>query len=168
MHAKPRPRKLVWITLALGVATAGLALRWASPALSPPEATHVPVWFDVVFGVLGACGMAWAARRLWSGHRRDLRAVGFSLICWAALAAGVTVRQALFAQADYERGRLAFFVAGTLLLAALGVVLWWRSAEKDRTTENTEKYRDTLVTGNWKRGSADNDFGRERHGGRTD
>ena len=94
-----------------------------SPALSPSGVTHVPLWFDGLFGIGGAIGLAWAARRLWTHHRRDSRAAGFALLCWAALAAAVTARSALFAQADYERGRLPFFVIATLILLALGLVL---------------------------------------------
>jgi hypothetical protein len=122
-RAMLRPRKLVWITLALAAATLGVGLRWASPTLTPPGVTHVPLWFDVPFGIGGAIGLAWAARRLWTHHRRDSRAAGFALLCWAALMAAVTARSALFAQADYERGRLPFFVIGTLLLLAFAVTL---------------------------------------------
>ena len=130
-RAMLRPRKLVWITLALAVATLGVGLRWASPALTPSGVTHVPLWFDGLFGIGGAIGLAWAARRLWTHHRRDSRAAGFALLCWAALAAAVTVRSALFAQADYERGRLPFFVIATLILLVLGAAL--------RTTKRSAK-----------------------------
>ncbi len=122
-RAMLRPRKLVWITLALAVATLGVGLRWASPALSPSGVTHVPLWFDVLFGIGGAIGLAWAARRLWTRHRRDSRAAGFALLCWGALIGAVAARSALFAQADYERGRLPFFVIATLILLALGAVM---------------------------------------------
>jgi FtsH-binding integral membrane protein len=122
-RAMLRPRKLVWITLALAVATLGVGLRWASPALSPSGVTHVPLWFDVLFGIGGAIGLAWAARRLWTHHRRDSRAAGFALLCWGALFAAVTARSALFAQADYERGRLPFFAIATLILLVLGAVM---------------------------------------------
>jgi FtsH-binding integral membrane protein len=122
-RAMLRPRKLVWITLALAVATLGVGLRWASPALSPSGVSHVPLWFDVLFGIGGAIGLAWAARRLWTRQRRDSRAAGFALLCWGALAAAVAARSALFAQADYERGRLPFFVLAALILLALGLVL---------------------------------------------
>ena len=122
-RAMLRPRKLVWITLALAVATLGVGLRWASPTLSPSGVSHVPLWFDGLFGIGGAIGLAWAARRLWTHHRRDSRAAGFALLCWGALAAAVTARSALFAQADYERGRLPFFVIATLILLALGAVM---------------------------------------------
>lgn len=122
-RAMPRPRKLVWITLALAVATLGVGLRWASPALSPSGVTHVPLWFDVPFGIGGAIGLAWAARRLWTRHRRDSRAAGFALLCWAALMAAVAARSALFAQADYERGRLPFLALAMLSLLALGMAL---------------------------------------------
>ena len=119
-RAMLRPRKLVWITLALAVATLGVGLRWASPALTPPGVSHVPLWFDGPFGIGGAIGLAWAARRLWTHHRRDSRAAGFALLCWGALAAAVAARSALFAQADYERGRLPFFVIATLMLLGFG------------------------------------------------
>jgi hypothetical protein len=122
-RAMLRPRKLVWITLALAVATLGVGLRWASPALSPSGVTHVPLWFDVPFGIGGAIGLAWAARRLWTHHRRDSRAAGFALLCWGALIGAVTARSALFAQADYERGRLPFFVLAALILLVLGAVM---------------------------------------------
>jgi hypothetical protein len=85
--------------------------------------SHVPLWFDVLFGIGGAIGLAWAAWRLWMRHRRDSRAAGFALLCWGALAAAVAARSALFAQADYERGRLPFFVLAALILLALGLVL---------------------------------------------
>ena len=122
-RAMLRPRKLVWITLALAVATLGVGLRWASPALTPPGVTHVPLWFDLPFGIGGAIGLAWAARRLWTHHRRDSRAAGFALLCWGALFAAVTARSALFARADYERGRLPFLVIAALILLALGMAL---------------------------------------------
>ena len=132
-RAMLRPRKLVWITLALAVATLGVGLRWASPALTPSGVTHVPLWFDGLFGIGGAIGLAWAARRLWTHHRRDSRAAGFALLCWAALAAAVTARSALFAQADYERGRLPFFVIATLILLVLGAAL--RTAKRSAKVE---------------------------------
>ena len=127
-RAMLRPRKLVWITLALAVATLGVGLRWASAALTPPGVTHVPLWFEVPFGIGGAIGLAWAARRLWTRHRRDSRAAGFALLCWGALAAAVAARSALFAQADYERGRLPFLVIATLILLILALIV--RSAGK--------------------------------------
>ena len=132
-RAMLRPRKLVWITLALAVATLGVGLRWASPALTPSGVTHVPLWFDALFGIGGAIGLAWAARRLWTHYRRDSRAAGFALLCWAALAAAVTARSALFAQADYERGRLPFFVIATLILLVLGAAL--RTAKRSAKVE---------------------------------
>ena len=132
-RAMLRPRKLVWITLALAVATLGVGLRWASPALTPSGVSHVPLWFDGLFGIGGAIGLAWAARRLWTHHRRDSRAAGFALLCWAALAAAVTARSALFAQADYERGRLPFFVIATLILLVLGAAL--RTAKRSAKVE---------------------------------
>lgn len=116
--AARRPRRLVWITLALAGATLGLALRHLSPALTPAGVTHVPLWFDAAFGAGGAAGLLWAARRLWREYQRDSRAAGFILLCWAVLATGITVRAALYAQADYERGRLPFFAAATAALFA--------------------------------------------------
>ena len=112
-----RPRKLVWITIALAVAAFGAALRVLSPALSPSGVTHVPVVFDSVFGLAAGTGLLWAAGRLWRRHRRDLAAAGLALMSWAALAAAVTLRTALFAQADYERGRMPFFALATAVLA---------------------------------------------------
>ena len=133
-RAMLRPRKLVWITLALAVATLGVGLRWVSPALTPPDVSHVPLWFDVPFGIGGAIGLAWAARRLWMRHRRDSRAAGFALLCWAALAAALAARSALFAQADYERGRLPFLALAALILLALGAAL--------RTASNRNRTKD--------------------------
>ena len=132
-RAMLRPRRLVWITLALAVATLGVGLRWASPALTPSGVTHVPLWFDGLFGIGGAIGLAWAARRLWTHHRRDSRAAGFALLCWGALFAAVTARSALFARADYERGRLPFFVIATLILLVLGAAL--RTAKRSAKVE---------------------------------
>lgn len=125
-----RPRKLVWITLALAVATAGLAFRSLSPALSPQIVTHVPVWFDIMLGLGGGAGMAWIAARLWRQHRRDSWAAGLALRGWALLAAAVTLRSVLFAQADYERGRVAFFASVTVLLAVAALIMNWRAGNR--------------------------------------
>lgn len=135
---QPRPRKLVWIMLALAVMTLGLALRVSAPALTPAGVTHVPFWFDLPFGIGGAIGLAWAARRLWTHHRRDWRAAGFALLCTSALTAAVTLRAAAFAQADYERGRLPFFALATLILLALGSVLAFRRLDS-RPSESGAK-----------------------------
>lgn len=125
-----RPRRLVWITLALAAATAGLAFRSLSPALSPQGVTHVPVWFDLMLGLGGGAGLGWIAARLWRQHRRDSGAAGLACKGWALLAAAVTLRSALFAQADYERGRLAFFATVTVLLAAAAFIMNWRAGNK--------------------------------------
>lgn len=127
-----RPRRLVWLTLAMAAATVGLALRWASPALSPAGVTHVPVWFDIAFGVIGGAGLAWIAVRLWRRFRRDSAAAVFALSGWTLLAAGVALRSVLFAQADYERGRGAFAVVAGVL-AVCTALLWWRRQRASTT-----------------------------------
>lgn len=112
-----RPWWLLMLTLAGIGACSGLVLTApARVAQSDQSALGVA---DLVLGLAGALLLAMAGWRVLrrSGGRGEL------VKAWAVVVGAAVLRLTLFAQADYDRGRLPFFIVLAVVLAAAGLLV---------------------------------------------
>ncbi len=126
--------KLVYLTTALALYQSIYSLRTALYWQTFPSSVHSVMTISGILAVLWALLFIWLTMQLW--QRRE-NAAKYTLICGMGLVAYVVLRLAIFAQADYDRGRLPFlFLATALLTISSPVVVVWRS--KSQTTKTRE------------------------------
>jgi hypothetical protein len=107
-----RPWWLLMLTLAGIVACVGLAL--SAPARAGQSGQIALGVADLMLGLAGALLLAFVGWRVL--RRSDGR--GELVKVWAVVIGAAVLRLMLFAQADYDRGRLPFFMVLAVALAA--------------------------------------------------
>jgi uncharacterized membrane protein len=103
----------------------GVAIR---PGVPPAPLPVGLVIFDTFLGVGGFIIMGGAGVWLWRRCRRDLRALAGATSALAVVVLAAMLRLVLFAQADYDRGRLPAAAAAGLVVVLAACVLWWADA----------------------------------------
>lgn len=133
-HPLRRPYKLCLVTGSLTVVWLALPVHTLS---SPVAVSPILAVFDIFFGVSGFIIMGYTSFWLWRRGRGWLATAGTFGVVTALMGVAV-LRSALFAQADYERGRLPFAVGTWLMCLALTVVFWWGATrQRDDLSEET-------------------------------
>lgn len=119
------PLWLFLLVIVLIVVNAGNVLRvlQASAAASG----GLPGWIQGLIGTGWTLGFTWAAIAL---LRRRPRAAELALWLWIGYVSYSCLRLLIFAEADYDRGRLPFLLVlvGFILIASFGALVWMRRA----------------------------------------
>ncbi|RMG89888.1 MAG: hypothetical protein D6712_00885 [Chloroflexi bacterium] len=126
--------KLIYLTTSLALYQGIYGVRTGLYWQTFPPSVHSVMAISGVLAVLWALLFIWLTVQFW--QRRE-NAAKYTLICGIGFLVYVVLRLAIFAQADYDRGRLPFLFLGTALLMISGpVVVVWRN--KSQTTKTRE------------------------------
>lgn len=120
--AARRPYRLTVACAAAALVMLGVAVRPGVPTTPLPVGLVI---FDTFLGVGGFIIMGGAGVWLWRYRRRDLRALAVATSALTVVVLAAVARLVLFAQADYDRGRLPAVAAAGLVVVLAACVLWW-------------------------------------------
>lgn len=120
-----RPYRLAVTCTTAALVLLGVAIRPGVPPAPLPVGLAI---FDTFLGVGGFIIMGGAGVWLWRYRRRDLRALAVASSALAVVVLAAVLRLVLFAQADYDRGRLPAAAAAGLVVVLAACVLWWADA----------------------------------------